>query len=484
MKIGLFQSECTGKIKDKIEIIKDKIEKCKSEKTDLLIISPFIIENYHNKFFDNILENEKNKFLKEIARLSDGIIIGISFSEEIYLISKDKILKGKNYINYELNGSRFSFFTSLSEKIEKNDVLVNLDISPYHWKKLEEDYKNASELSKNSKSNFIHISPFGFYEGKIYEGKSFILNKEGECLKLMKDFDEDFFITDLKGNGIKPVFSEKYESIFNALKCGIKYFFSHSIFNNAIVGLSGGIDSSLVLTLAVHSLGKDNVFPIFLPSVFTSTQSRKDAFIVSERLGLKLKEIPIDRIFNTSRETLIPLFGQKPFDITEENMQARIRGYLLMAYANKMKGIVLATGNKSEIAMGYCTLYGDTVGGIAPIGDLLKKDVYGLAKWINDNISEIFNESLLLKPPSAELRREQKDEDDIPPYKILDSVLEMIFEGFTYDEILKKGIKKEILEDIIKRIRLSEFKRRQLPISLKVYRNNFCNIKIPFESEV
>ncbi len=332
---------------------------------------------------------------------------------------------------------------------------------------------------------FIRIAPYGFSEGNVYEGKSFVFNGDGRLIKILKGFDFDLQILQFDESPIVFKREEKYESIFNAIKCGIKNFFLNSGVNNSVIGLSGGIDSALVFTLTSYAIGKENVFPLFLPSFFTSTQSRKDAFIISETLGIKLKEISIDRIFNTSRDTLLPLFGQKPFDITEENMQSRIRGYILMAYANKIKGIVLATGNKSEISMGYCTLYGDTVGGIAPIGDLLKRDVYGLARWINENVKEVFNESLLLKPPSAELRKDQKDEDDIPQYKVLDEVLEMIFDkGFTYEEIIKNGVKKEILDEIIGRIRKSEFKRRQLPVSIKISRYHFGNIKIPIESEV
>lgn len=478
----LLQDKYVSNFKKKLEDLKSVLQEPKKD-SKIIIHSPIFFNDFRNRFFDEINEIEKNSFLKQIAPLLGHSIFITSIGESIYVIKKDKIIKAKNYLSYDFEGKKLSIFKDLNNmKIE--GILVYLDASPYYYGKIDDDFNEAVKISKKNKIPFINVKPYGFYDGNVYAGNSFVLNKEGKCVGIFKSFKNENKVIDLDEENIHFKSPDKYESIYNAIKCGLKNFFENTGVQNAVIGLSGGIDSALVLTIAVNTLGKDNVFPMFLPSMFTSTQSRKDAIIVSNILGVKLKETPIDRIFNVSRDTLLPIFGQKPFDITEENMQSRIRGYLLMAYANRVNGIVIATGNKSEIAMGYCTLYGDTVGGIAPIGDLLKKDVYALAKWINENVMEVFNESLLLKPPSAELRKDQKDEDDLPPYKILDEVLEMIFGGLSYDEIIKNGIKKEILEDIIKRIRKSEFKRRQIPISIKVSKYNFGNIKIPFESEV
>lgn len=483
MKISLFQKKYSLKLDKRLEILKEKIMELKKH-SKIIIHSPIFSNNFRNILFDDSSVKEKDRFLKDIAKTLDYSNFIISIGNEIYVLRKDKIIKAKNSLNYEIDGLSLSIFTERNS-LKPEGILIYLDNSAYYFGKTKEVYEEEVKFSKKYNLPIIYLNSYGFCEGNVYEGASFVLNKEGKCINVLKSFDEDSRVIDFDENPINFIAQDKYESIYNAIKCGLKNFFESSGIENAVIGLSGGIDSAIVFTIAVQTLGKDYVFPLFLPSMFTSTQSRKDAILVSNILDVKLKEISIDRIFNVSRDTLLPLFGQKPFDITEENIQSRIRGYLLMAYANKIKGIVLATGNKSEIAMGYCTLYGDTVGGIAPIGDLLKKDVYGLAKWINENIVEVFNESLFLKPPSAELRKDQKDEDDLPPYKILDEILEMIFEkGMNYEEILKQGIKKEDLDDVIKRIRISEFKRRQSPLSIKVSRCHFANIKIPIESEV
>jgi len=356
------------------------------------------------------------------------------------------------------------------EEVKKDaDLIINISASPFFYDKPLLRFNMVSEKVKKSGIPTIYLNLVGAQDEVIFDGNSFVLNGEGKPLKKLKGFEEDMEIVELESKPIEITFYEKYESIYNALILGIKDYFRKNGLKKAIVGLSGGVDSALVLALGAFALGRENITALFLPSRYTSTESAKDAEIVAKNLGIKLFTISIDRAFNVIRDSLHPIFGARPFDITEENIQARIRGLLLMAYANKFGGMVLSTGNKSEIAVGYNTLYGDTVGGIAVIGDLYKRDVYHLCGWINENIQDVFPESLLTKPPSAELRKDQKDEDDLPPYSILDRVLEGLIEkNLGYKELLDIAGNRDVLEDILKRYYRNEYKRKQLPIVLKV----------------
>ncbi|MDR0326679.1 MAG: NAD(+) synthase [Planctomycetaceae bacterium] len=274
----------------------------------------------------------------------------------------------------------------------------------------------------------------------------------------------------MKNNpAMTPHFSpQQLDAIENALVGGIRDFLSQTGFSRCHLGLSGGIDSALTAYLAVRAVGKENVTCLILPTRFTSQRSLDDAVALANQLGCRHETISIEPVFTCFLEAADPLLEGRTFDTTEENLQARIRGTLLMVFANKFRSMLLATGNKSESAMGYCTLYGDTCGGLAPIGDLFKTDIFSLCRRINEK-NNIIPQSILTKPPSAELRPNQTDQDSLPPYEVLDAVLKLYFDHPSPDDTVPEkiarelGLNMELVTSIIQTFIAMEFKRRQAP---------------------
>ena len=266
-----------------------------------------------------------------------------------------------------------------------------------------------------------------------------------------------------------------FDKLEEILVSGIRDFMKKNGFSRAHLGLSGGIDSSLVAYLAAQAVGPENIVCLSMPSRFSSRQSKDDAAEQAAILGCRFEVIPIEGMYTAFLSALEGVFENRPFDVTEENLQSRIRGVLLMAFSNKFNSMLFATGNKSEIAMGYCTLYGDTDGAIAPIGDIYKTEVFALCKRINERSiaaggKEIIPQAIIDKPPSAELRPNQKDEDSLPPYETLDQILKFYLDDKLYpEEIVKKGWDRDLVDRIIKTVDRMEFKRRQMPPILKVF---------------
>lgn len=259
------------------------------------------------------------------------------------------------------------------------------------------------------------------------------------------------------------------ETIYNKLIEKIRKYFDENNINRAVIGVSGGIDSSITALLTTYAIGKDNIDCLFMPTEFTADSSKKDAYEFCKNLQVPLTEFDITNIFDIYIEALAKKFIIKGIDIPEENLQARIRANLLMYVANKKNAIVIATGNRSEILTGYCTLYGDTVGAIAPIGGLYKTEVYELAEWINKSKGNIIPESIIKKAPSAELNKDQKDEEELLPYKILDPILKLyVDEGKTKEEIINAGYKEEHIEKTINLVKSSCFKRIKLPVIIEI----------------
>ena len=297
----------------------------------------------------------------------------------------------------------------------------------------------------------------------------------GRLIEFGKGFVEDNMLVDLS---TKPV-PKKYstpptEELFHALVLGLKDYFHKSGFTKACLGLSGGVDSALVACIAVEALGKDNVLGVMMPSRYSSAGSLTDARQLAATLGIKTQEISIEEPFKTYLEVLNPVFKGTPSGVTEENIQSRIRGMYLMALSNKFGCIVLSTGNKSELAMGYSTLYGDLCGGLAVISDVTKQQVYALANWINRS-GEIIPWSTIRKAPSAELRPNQKDTDSLPDYAIVDNVLQAYIEEHQSAEIIagRFGYPLEVVNDLIGRIHRNEYKRRQSPPGLRISEKAF-----------
>ena len=392
----------------------------------------------------------------------DGLRIGVSICEDIWTE------KGFNPFEYPINPVQ-----ELRE--QKIDFIINISASPYYVKKIEEVKKLISIHCKKHSLPFVYVNQTGANDELIFQGHSMVFDKTGEMILKAKDFEEDLIIWNIKNRIDVTVSSElKLEDeLISALCLGISDYCRKLGFNKVVIGLSGGIDSSVVASLATLALGKENVLGVAMPGPYNSSESLEDAKILAKNLGIKFRVIPIDNFFEESKNTLKEVFKNREEDVTEENIQSRLRGVILMAISNKFGFLVLNTGNKSELAVGYCTLYGDTNGALSILGDVKKTLVYKIARRINERYSYI-PERVLLKPPSAELRPGQKDEDSLPPYEFLDKVIEKyIEEGKGSDEIIEEIGEEELVKKTLNMIKNNEYKRRQTPPVLKVTRRAF-----------
>jgi NAD+ synthase (glutamine-hydrolysing) len=355
------------------------------------------------------------------------------------------------------------------------DLLLNLSASPYNYQKPDIRVKVCQKAAKTLKCPVFLCAQVGGNEQLIFDGYSVFISADGHLCQLAKGFEEDLMMVDLdQPSCMRPFEYDAVADLYKALVLGTRDYFHKQGFKKGILGLSGGIDSALVACIAVDALGKDNVYGLAMPSQFSSPGSLKDAEVLANHLGIRMDVIPIEKIYDAYLEQLTPFFQDKPFDVTEENLQARIRGMMLMALSNKFGYILLSTGNKSELAMGYCTLYGDMAGGLGVIADVSKTQVYMLSRWINRN-KEIIPFSTIEKAPSAELRPNQKDSDSLPDYAILDAVLQSYVEEFlSPEEIAKKHhLSKSLVTDLIHRIHLAEYKRRQAAPGIRVSKKSF-----------
>jgi NAD+ synthase (glutamine-hydrolysing) len=354
------------------------------------------------------------------------------------------------------------------------DLMINIAASPFNY---EQAQCRKEILTKNvEKYNIplIYVNHVGAQTELIFDGGSLAINANGKLNTELNYFKEDFktveFI-DLKQSSYKISDEKKIDKIdliHNALVLGIKDYFGKLGFSKAILGLSGGIDSALTLVLAKEALGNENVKAILMPSRFSSQHSIDDAIQLAENLNISFEIIPIDPIYESYETTLSPYFKGLAFDVTEENLQARIRAVLLMAFTNKFGYVLLNTSNKSEAAVGYGTLYGDMCGGLSVLGDLYKTEVYELAHFINKD-EEIIPKNSIVKPPSAELRPNQKDIDSLPDYAVLDKILfQYIEQRKAPRELISQGFDEEIVKKILKLVNTNEYKRHQTPPILRV----------------
>ncbi len=378
------------------------------------------------------------------------------------------------------------------------DAVINLSASPYHRGKLNvrEDVLGKTALVLGAP--LLYCNLVGGQDELVFDGASLVLDANGNPLARAKQFEEDilyfnipvtghgarqsraaaaFFpipgeIADTVSNGWKPSVSpalDDWAEVYTALTLGLRDYVEKNGFRKVIVALSGGIDSALVATLAVDALGKDRVAGLTMPSQFSSNETRTDAELVAKNLGIEFLAVPIRRLFETYLEELAPLWKGRAPDITEENLQARIRGNIVMALSNKFGWLVLTTGNKSELATGYCTLYGDMVGGFAVIKDVPKTLVFDLAKWRNASRGEVIPPSTIARPPTAELKPNQTDQDTLPPYDRLDAILERYVErDLGFDEIVSEGFDPATVRRVLKMADASEYKRRQGAPGIKI----------------
>lgn len=353
----------------------------------------------------------------------------------------------------------------------KPDVLINISASPYAFGKRDFRQRMLRAIARRRGLSVVFANMVGGNDSLVFDGSSLALDARGEIWAQAKSFEEDliFFDTKKQAEDIHLQPQSEIEAIFEALVLGTRDYCRKCGFERAVIGLSGGIDSSVVAVIAARALGPENVIGVSMPGPFSSEGSLSDARQLAENLGLRYEVVPITNGFEVFCQVLKPVFHDLPEDVTEENLQARTRGTILMAISNKYRALVLSTGNKSELATGYCTLYGDMVGGLAVIADIYKVMVYDLARWINRG-DEVIPKACLEKPPSAELRPNQTDQDTLPPYEVLDQVLsDYIEENSNARDIAgKRNVPLSLVQDVIRRVHHNEYKRQQAAPNLKV----------------
>jgi len=368
----------------------------------------------------------------------------------------------------------------------QTQFIINLSGSPYHLGKGLERENLLSQRAQETGNIICYANLVGGQDELVFDGESLVVGPNGKILARGKQFTEDFLITDIEitqnsklktqnsPNIIAPRLSE-LEEVYQALALGIRDYVRKNGFQKVVLGLSGGIDSALTAVIAVKALGKENVTCVSMPSCYSSSETQQDARTLAQNLGVPFEEIAIGNIFEAMLQDLAPFFDDLPANSAEENLQARIRGNILMALSNKFGWLVLSTGNKSEVATGYCTLYGDMAGGFNVLKDVPKTLVYKLSEWVNKmedgrwKMEALLPHSILTRSPSAELRPNQTDQDSLPPYDILDKILELYVENdASFDEIIEQGFEQETVRKIINLVDQNEYKRRQAAPGVKI----------------
>jgi NAD+ synthetase len=351
------------------------------------------------------------------------------------------------------------------------DLIVNISASPWERGKEARRLAMLQRVAKDEGIPLVQVNTVGANDELIFDGHSVVLDARGEILARGKSFDEDVLVVDLAESASAPapaLPANQEEQLFHALVLGVRDYVAKCGFKSVVLGLSGGIDSALVAVIAAEALGPKNVWGISLPSRHSSAHSLDDAAQLAKKLGIRYDVVPIKEPVHAAEDVLGALFLNRAPDLTEENIQSRMRGLLLMALSNKFGPLVLTTGNKSELAVGYCTLYGDMCGALAVIADVLKTEIYALAEWINRD-GEIIPWNTIRKPPSAELRPDQTDQDSLPPYDLLDRILRhYVVDEAAPEMLIGEGVPPEVVRDILNKIAFSEYKRRQAAPGLKV----------------
>ena len=472
----------------------DFIKKTELYKRKLISIT----KNKKTIFVLNIPNNEKGKLYNSLFLFKNGSVV---FKKNKSILPNYGVFDEKRY--FETDGMDSVFFVYKKYKIKfliceemwsdeymsynkRNfDFVISLNASPFELKKFDIRKKMAKKNVKNYNANLIYLNLVGGQDDLIFDGGSFIMNQKGEIVFQTKFFsDSEYIISDNEVISLKPI-KRKYdevENLYKALVYSLKNYMSKNTFKKAILGLSGGIDSALCLMIASDALGSKNINSFFLPSKYTSFESKKDAYELAKNLEVDIKEISIELLRKNVSNELDFLFKGLPSNITEENIQSRIRGLFLMAISNKFNSLLITTGNKSELAVGYSTLYGDMCGGFSLIKDVYKSQVIKLTNWRNKNLGDNFKIrkinnvpiNIINKEPSAELKPNQKDSDSLPNYDTLDKILElMIDKRSDLSSIKKSGFSEKIIKEVWKMVKNSEYKRYQSSIGPKVSEMSF-----------
>ncbi|WP_346297926.1 NAD+ synthase [Alistipes sp.] len=506
MKIAIAQLNYTiGDVEGNTSKIIDSIQKAKERKADLVIFAEQAVSG--TPAFDLL---RKTTFLElcedalvTIASCCDGIaaIVGLPILTSqgtisaAALIQNRKVLRyvGKKYITARremgfLVGSKgYEYATIKGHKCaivvgddlsrerdydKSVETVISINARKYGRGTMTYRYEVMRNLSFVEGKNIVMVNQVGGSTDIVYDGTSGAFNNRGELVLMMKNFEEDFQIFDTRAQArpvVIPTSGERTRLVYEAARCGLRDFFLKNGYRKACIGLSGGIDSAVVACLAADALGHENVRALLMPSQFSSDLSVEDAKELAENLGIEYNVIPITEIYKSVVDTLTPVIGGRDFDSTEENIQTRIRTILLMAVQNKTDYVLLNSSNKSENALGLCTLYGDTAGAFSPTGDLYKSEMYDVARYINRTFGNPIPESILDKEPSSELHPNQKDSDILPPYEVVDAILyRMIEEGQHREEIVNAGFDSEVVEKIHSMIMRNEKKRYQFPPVLRL----------------
>lgn len=498
----------TGDIKGNSEKIIDAIQKAKREKAELIIFPELAV---CGAMPQDLLEKEDfisecRTAVEQIASRCERIAAivgapnldsenGIMYNSAYFILDGEvvdgvhktilsdyDILNESRYfvagedntpIRYKNRNFRIIFDEYEAEDIDKQDnFVIYIGTSPFSTTSFTERHQTFSSLAKKYGKPFFAVNYVGTATSIIYDGNSTAYNPQGQLIARLKDFNEDFTVIETDNISKMPALKinngEKISLIHQALVFGIRDYFQKNGFKTAVLGLSGGIDSAVVAALTVEAIGAENVRGLLMPSVFSTDHSIQDALELVKNTGIQHDIIPIKNIYDQYIQALQPQFKDLPFNVTEENLQARIRGSLVMAISNKFGNIALNTSNKSETAVGYGTLYGDMCGSLGVIGDVYKSDIFKLARYINKEQS-IIPENTITKAPSAELRPNQKDQDSLPPYEQLDAILQLyIEESLSSQAIIGKGHKKETVDKIVGMVNRNEYKRAQCPPILRV----------------
>jgi NAD+ synthetase len=393
-----------------------------------------------------------------------GLRAGISICEDFWF--DDEILGTKLYCHNPVD--------DLAR--QGVDVILNISASPFNAGKRRARYDIFSQIAKRYRVPLVYVNQVGGNDELLFDGSSIVIDANGETIFCAPAFVEHSSVVSLSGERCESVLAmEKDEEIGRGLIVGLRDYITKCGFKDVVIGLSGGIDSAVTAALAVEALGASHVTGIAMPSQFSSQGSIDDARALAENLGIAFHVVPIQPIYAPYEAAFEALFASDAFDTTNENVQARIRGNILMAWSNRTGAMVLSTGNKSELAVGYCTLYGDMAGGLALLGDVYKTMVYKVAHWLNRERA-VIPESSITKPPSAELRPNQTDQDSLPPYDVLDAILKLYVEEWKeVDEIAAAGYDRDLVARMLRLVDINEFKRRQGAPTIRVSSKAFGN---------
>ena len=389
----------------------------------------------------------------------NGLQIGVTICEDIWTHPQ---LAPRNLYHFEP-------LAWLADR--KLDLMVNLSASPWHHGKGHVREQLVTAAARQLRCPVVYVNAVGGNDELVFDGRSLVSDSQGHITARLSAFSPDLLVADTGAASLPftpAAPSAELADIHAALVLGLRDYAHKSGFKKALIALSGGIDSALVAELAVKALGADNVIGVSLPSSISSQHSRDDARDLARNLGIRFETIAIADTVAAAESSLGPVFAGRARDVTEENIQARVRGVVMMALSNKFGALLLTTGNKSEVAVGYCTLYGDMCGGLAVISDVFKTQVYDLCRWINRD-REIIPVNTIEKPPSAELRPGQVDQDSLPPYEVLDAILRgYVEEGLSRRDLVALGFAESVVNDIVRKVDLNEYKRKQMAPGLKI----------------